>query len=66
LFLRFWKSEKDGLTFDGIDLHSPMAGPLLDAMDLFLDEVRGFLGASLGAPAGRVVREQPRLGPLGV
>jgi hypothetical protein len=28
--------------------------------------VRGFLGASLGAPDGRVVREQPRLGPLGV
>jgi hypothetical protein len=28
--------------------------------------VRGFFGAPLGAPDGRVVREQPRLGPLGV
>jgi hypothetical protein len=33
---------------------------------LFLDDARGFLGASLGAPDGRVVREHSRLGPLDV
>jgi hypothetical protein len=66
LFLRFRESEKDGLTFGGIDLYSPMVGPLLDAVKLFLDDARGFLAASLGAPDGRVVREHSRLGPLDV
>jgi hypothetical protein len=60
------ESEKDGLTFGGIDLYSPMVGPLLDAVKLFLDDARGFLAASLGAPDGRVVREHSRLGPLDV
>jgi hypothetical protein len=66
LFLRFRESEKDGLTFGGIDLYSPMVGPLFDAVKFFLDDARGFLVASLGAPDGRVVREHSRLGPLDV
>jgi hypothetical protein len=43
-----------------------MAGQLLNAVELLFDDARGFLGASLGASDGRVVREHSRLGPLDV